>query len=51
VWLLFEYFLTLDQEVELFWGQRPTVASILFLSNRYLPLLCSAWWTPWWRSS
>ncbi|KAM5541304.1 hypothetical protein V8D89_004858, partial [Ganoderma adspersum] len=49
MWLLSEYLLTLDQEVELFWGQRLTAASLLFFSNRYLPLLCAAWWTPWWR--
>ncbi|KAI1787014.1 hypothetical protein LXA43DRAFT_1031287, partial [Ganoderma leucocontextum] len=49
VWLLFECLLTLDQEVELLWGQGVTGASVLFFSNRYLPLLCSAWWTPWWR--
>ena len=49
MWLLSEYLFTLDQEVELFWGQRLTAASLLFFSNRYLPLLCAAWWTPWWR--
>ncbi|KAI0629251.1 hypothetical protein C8Q77DRAFT_1220429 [Trametes polyzona] len=35
----FEYFLTLDREVELFWKRKFTGASALFLSNRYLPLL------------
>ncbi|KAM5541305.1 hypothetical protein V8D89_004859 [Ganoderma adspersum] len=50
-WLLFEYFITLDQEVDLFWGQKITGASVLYLSNRYLPLFCSLWWVPWWRQS
>ena len=50
-WLLFEYCITLDQEIDLFWGQKITGASVLFLSNRYLPLFCSLWWVPWWRQS
>ena len=50
-WLLFEYCITLDQEVDLFWGQKITGASVLYLSNRYLPLFCSLWWVPWWRQS
>ncbi|KAI1787013.1 hypothetical protein LXA43DRAFT_1168144 [Ganoderma leucocontextum] len=50
-WLLFEYCITLDQEIDLFWGQKITGVSVLYLSNRYLPLLGSLWWVPWWRQS
>ncbi|PIL27962.1 hypothetical protein GSI_09906 [Ganoderma sinense ZZ0214-1] len=50
-WLLFEYCITLDQEIDLFWGQKITGASVLYLSNRYLPLFFSLWWAPWWRQS
>ncbi|PIL27966.1 hypothetical protein GSI_09910 [Ganoderma sinense ZZ0214-1] len=50
-WLLFEYCITLDQEIDLFWGQKVTGASVLYLSNRYLPLFSSLWWVPWWRQS
>ena len=36
----FEYFAQLPREVELFWKRKITGASVLFLSNRYLMLLC-----------
>lgn len=35
----FEYLVTFDREVELFWKRKFTGASVLFLLNRYLPLL------------
>ncbi|RPD58253.1 hypothetical protein L227DRAFT_613011 [Lentinus tigrinus ALCF2SS1-6] len=37
--LFFEYFVHLAQEIDLFWKERLTGASVLFLSNRYLSLL------------
>ncbi|KAH9893596.1 hypothetical protein C8Q73DRAFT_697586 [Cubamyces lactineus] len=36
--LCFEYLITLDREVALFWRWKPTGASILFFANRYLTL-------------
>ncbi|TFK85093.1 hypothetical protein K466DRAFT_552588 [Polyporus arcularius HHB13444] len=36
VFLLYEYVITIDREVNSFWHRAPTGASILFLSNRYL---------------
>lgn len=36
VFLLYEYVITIDREVNAFWYRAPTGASILFLSNRYL---------------
>ncbi|KAI1794759.1 hypothetical protein LXA43DRAFT_1091368 [Ganoderma leucocontextum] len=36
--LLFEYALTLDREVAIFWKRKATGASVLFLSNRYISL-------------
>ncbi|KAI0368913.1 hypothetical protein BV20DRAFT_1053672 [Pilatotrama ljubarskyi] len=38
VLLVFEYLITLDREVGLFWRRSFTGASSLFLLNRYLPL-------------
>ena len=37
--LTFEYVITFDREVELFWKKGVTGASVLFLSNRYTSLL------------
>ncbi|KAI0665403.1 hypothetical protein C8Q78DRAFT_1084002 [Trametes maxima] len=37
--LFYEYAVTLDREVNLFWTRRPTGASVLFFVNRYTPLL------------
>ncbi|RDX51239.1 hypothetical protein OH76DRAFT_1417318 [Lentinus brumalis] len=39
VFLLYEYVITVDREVNAFWFGAPTGASILFLSNRYLNLV------------
>ncbi|EIW59936.1 uncharacterized protein TRAVEDRAFT_122446, partial [Trametes versicolor FP-101664 SS1] len=35
----YEYLITLDQEVNLFWRRRITGATLLFLATRYLALL------------
>ncbi|KAI0675498.1 hypothetical protein C8Q78DRAFT_963789 [Trametes maxima] len=37
--LVYEYLITFDHEVDLFWRPRFTGASVLFLLNRYLPLI------------
>ncbi|EIW58126.1 uncharacterized protein TRAVEDRAFT_148174, partial [Trametes versicolor FP-101664 SS1] len=37
--LAYEFLITFDQEVEMFWVRKMTGASVLFLSNRYLLLL------------
>ena len=36
---VYEYFITLDREVELFWTGRATSAAILFFLNRYWSLV------------
>ena len=36
--LLYEYIVTFDLEIDLFWKQKITMASVLFGLNRYLPL-------------
>ncbi|KAI0819588.1 hypothetical protein BC628DRAFT_1332462 [Trametes gibbosa] len=38
-WLTYEFLITFDREVDLFWRRNFTGASILFLTNRYLPIL------------
>ncbi|OJT04662.1 hypothetical protein TRAPUB_4598, partial [Trametes pubescens] len=40
--LVYEYIITLDQELGLFWRRKKTGATVLFLSNRYITLLCFA---------
>ncbi|KAL1938177.1 hypothetical protein VTO73DRAFT_11821 [Trametes versicolor] len=40
--LVYEYVITLDQEFALFWRRKKTGATCLFLSNRYITLLCFA---------
>ncbi|KAI0326263.1 hypothetical protein GY45DRAFT_1329139 [Cubamyces sp. BRFM 1775] len=37
--LAYEFFITFDSEVELFWMPKMTGAAALFICNRYLPLL------------
>ena len=37
--IAYEYAITLDLEVNLFWKRRVTMTSILFAANRYLPLI------------
>ena len=39
---IYEYFITLDKEIELFWRRRALV-SVLFLLNRYLQLFGVIW--------
>ncbi len=40
--LTYEYLITFDREVKLFWKRAITGSSILFIVNRYLPLVCIA---------
>lgn len=37
--IAYEYAITFDQEVELFWKEKLTIASALFLANRYVALI------------
>ena len=37
--LLFDYLITLESEIEMFWGSRFTAASALFFSTRYAALV------------
>ena len=37
--IFFEYLLTFDQEVRLFWGKKFTGAVALFFSNRYTTIV------------
>ena len=37
--IFFEYLLTFDQEVRLFWGKKPTGAVALFFANRYATII------------
>lgn len=39
VFLLWEYIITTDQEVELFWKRRLSGASMIFLANRYFVIV------------
>ena len=36
--LAYEYVITFDSEVRLFWVQKITMASVLFMVNRYIAL-------------
>ena len=36
--LAYEYIVTFHREVNLFWTQKITMTSVLFLANRYIPL-------------
>ena len=36
VLIIYEYLVTVDSEVRLFWGKQITGASILFFTNRYM---------------
>ena len=40
--LVFEYTITFDKEVEYVWGRRPNGGSVFYLFNRYLPLVIKA---------
>ncbi|KAI0681955.1 hypothetical protein C8T65DRAFT_549747, partial [Cerioporus squamosus] len=37
--VMYEYCITIGQEVRLFWGKKITGAAVLFFFNRYLVLL------------
>ena len=37
--IFFEYLLTFDQEVRLFWGKKLTSAAALFFVNRYTTII------------
>jgi hypothetical protein len=37
-WMVYEWFITLDQEIEHFWTGRWSMSRILFFFNRYIPL-------------
>ena len=39
--LFFEHAITLDREIGLFWRNRASVSTILFLANRYIMLATS----------
>ena len=36
---IYEYIITLDREVELFWKKKVNGGAAIFLSNRYIPLI------------
>ncbi|RPD80818.1 hypothetical protein L226DRAFT_556694 [Lentinus tigrinus ALCF2SS1-7] len=44
---MYEWMLTFDREVDLFWRRKVTVSSILFLVNRYLPFVVILIFAPW----
>ena len=37
--LVYDWLVTLDEEINLFWRKKKTVATYLFLFNRYVPLV------------
>ena len=43
MFLVYEYIITADREVTLFWNGRMDGATVLFLSNRYLTLIVNMW--------
>ncbi len=40
--LIYEYLITFDKEVEYFWMKRPNCGSVFFLFTRYAPLVIKA---------
>ena len=44
---MYEFAITFNKEVELFWKRRLTVSSILFLLNRYLSVIVNMIYAPW----
>ena len=34
----YEYMVAFDREVDLFWKRKLTIATVLFIANRYVPL-------------
>ena len=45
--IMYEFMITFNKEVELFWRRRFTLSSILFLVNRYVPLVVNMIYAPW----
>lgn len=43
----YEYAITFGREINLFWRRKVTVSSILFLVNRYVPLVVNMIYAPW----
>ena len=43
----YEYLITLDQEITLFWTRKITGATVLFFCNRYLSLFVTIYQFPW----
>ena len=41
VTLCYEYFLTVEDEIKFFWGRKISSVKVLFLFNRYFPLLAN----------
>ncbi|KAI0758142.1 hypothetical protein C8Q74DRAFT_1303348 [Fomes fomentarius] len=39
--LAYDYIITFDREIELFWKRKRSLSSVLFLFNRYLSLVAS----------
>ena len=44
---MYEFTVTFNKEVELFWKRKITLSSVLFLLNRYLPLIVNMIYAPW----
>ena len=44
---MYEFTITFNKEVELFWKRKITLSSVLFLLNRYLPLIVNMIYAPW----
>lgn len=44
---MYEFVFTFDKEVELFWRRKFTLSSVLFLLNRYVPLVVNMILAPW----
>ncbi|KAM5534811.1 hypothetical protein V8D89_011527 [Ganoderma adspersum] len=45
--IMYEFMITFNKEVELFWRRRFTLSSVLFLVNRYVPLVVNMIYAPW----
>ncbi|TBU33043.1 hypothetical protein BD311DRAFT_653099 [Dichomitus squalens] len=45
--IVYEFMITFNKEVDLFWKRKITLSSILFLLNRYLPLIVNMIYAPW----
>ena len=45
--IMYEFTITFNKEVGLFWKRKITLSSVLFLLNRYLPLIVNMIYAPW----